>query len=134
MAGAPEGNNNAEKWTLEESISFLDEVYNYVVNNEDCCSISEACSNLGWYETLFDYIKNKHKTIDFESLKKAYEVIKQRIIKKGLKSEYNPTMSIFILKTNHDMQDKVVVDQTNKNIELTPEQIKNISNEIDDNI
>ena len=136
MAGAPEGNSNAEKWNIEESKKFLDKVYNYVLENEDCCSMSEACSNLGWYETLFHYIENKHKTINFEPIKKAAELVKQRIIKKGLKNEYNPTMSIFILKTNHDMQDRVVVDQTNKNVDvhLTDDQIKDISDSIDNNI
>jgi len=135
MAGGAQPNNkNAEKWTLEESQRFLSEVYQYVLDNEDCCSISEACSNLGWYETLFNYIEVKHKSVEFEPIKKAKELIKQRIIKYGLKNEYNPTMSIFILKTNHDMQDKQVVEQKNTNINLTPEQIKNISDNLDDNI
>ena len=100
---APEGNKNAEKWTIEASEKFLNEIYQYVLDNDDCCSLSEACSKLGWYEKVFCYIQEKHENVDFDPIKKAKELIKQRIIKKGLESKYNPTMSIFILKCNHEM-------------------------------
>lgn len=107
---APKGNKNAEKWNIEQSQDFFDSILDYVEMNNDCCSMAEACSNLGWYETLLQYLQEKHKTIDFEPIKKAKEIIKQRIIKRGLKNEYNPTMSIFILKNNHDMKEKVEQD------------------------
>ena len=109
---APKGNKNAEKWTLEESKKLLNDVYNYVHDNDDCCSISEACANLGWYEELFVYIQNKHESIDFKPIKKAKEIVKQRLIKKGLNNEHNATMSIFILKNNHGMDDKTKVEHS----------------------
>ncbi len=113
---APKGNKNAEKWTLEESNKFFDKVLDYVLKHDDCCSMSEACSELGWYEELFVYIQNKHKTVDFKPIKKATELIKQRLIKKGLNSEYNPTMSIFILKANHGMNEHQPPKEKNTNI------------------
>jgi hypothetical protein len=115
MAGAPYGNKNAEKWTLEEAGKFFEDVYSYVKENKNCCSISEACSELGWYEKVFAYIQKKYENIDFNPIKKAGEVIKHRIIKKGLENEYNATMSIFILKNNHDMKDEYKNDNKNTN-------------------
>jgi len=111
---APFGNKNREKWTIEESNKFLNTVYEYVKSHSDCCSLSEACSELGWYEEVFIYIQKKYSNVEFQPIKKASEIIKQRLIKKGLKNEYNPTMSIFILKTNHGMQDRQVIDQNIK--------------------
>ena len=106
------GNKNAEKWTLEESQKFIDSVYTYVLDNKDCCSLTEATTALGQYDDLLIYLRDKFDTVVFRSVKKAKDIIKHRIIKEGLKSKYNPTMSIFILKNNHDMKDKSEVDQS----------------------
>ena len=54
--------------------------------------------------------KKEIEGINFQPIKKAKAFIKQRLIDKGLKSEYNPTMCIFILKNNHDMKDKQDID------------------------
>lgn len=116
---APKGNKNNEKWTLEKSEQFLNDVYNYVLEHEDCCSISEACAELGWYETLFEYLIEKFSSIEFEPIKKAKELVKKRIIKKGLKNEYNPTMSIFILKCNHEMKETTDPPKTPDNYNIT---------------
>ncbi len=135
MAGAPKNNKNAEKWTIKESQIFIDNVLNYIIKNKECCSIEEACCELGQYEKLLIYIENKYtnnELIDFNAIKKARGIIKQRIIKKGLKNEYNPTMCIFILKNNHDMKDKQEVDQTVTDkkapdlSQLTYEQLKDL--------
>jgi len=99
-------NKNAEKWTIEESQTFIDSVYDYVLLHKDCCSLVEALTELEQYENLLNYLEKKFENVVFTSIKKSKDIIKQRIIKKGLNSEYNPTMSIFILKNNHDMKDK----------------------------
>jgi len=111
MAGAPKNNKNAEKWTIDESQKFVNSVYQYVLKNVDCCSIEEACCELGEYEKLLNYLENKGLNIDFNPIKKANALIKNRIIKKGLTNKYNPTMAIFVLKNNHDMKDKQEVEQ-----------------------
>ena len=103
-------NKNAEKWTIEESQTFIDSVYDYVLLHKDCCSLVEALTELEQYENLLNYLEKKFENVVFTSIKKSKDIIKQRIIKKGLNSEYNPTMSIFILKNNHDMKDKSEVD------------------------
>lgn len=107
---APKKNKNAEKWTIEESQKFIDSVYDYVNDNKDCSSLTEALTELGQYDDLLKYLDDKFKDIVFRSIKKAKDIIKQRIITKGLTNKYNPTMSIFILKNNHDMKDKTETD------------------------
>ncbi len=111
---APKGNKNAEKWTFEESQMFINSIGAYVESSKDCTSLEKACTELGQYEELLTYIYKKFDIIDLRPIKKAKAIIKQRIIDKGLKSEYNPTMCIFILKNNHDMKDKHESDVTSK--------------------
>lgn len=104
---APKGNKYNEIWTLEKCAEFIHRVYNHVLETKDCVSIEEACCECGQYEKLVNYLQKKHNdSKDFNAIKKARAIIKQRIIKGGLKNDYNPTMSIFILKNNHDMKDK----------------------------
>lgn len=102
---APIGNTNAEKWTLEQSEIFCNEVLLFVIENEKCRSLATATSKLGQYESLLNYFEVKFK-IEFESIKRAKEIVKSRLIEQGLDGESNPTMAIFILKNNHDMADK----------------------------
>jgi hypothetical protein len=109
MAAAP-GNKYNEKWDLETSKKFIDDVYQYVLDTKDCVSIGEACCELGQYEELISYLQNKHSEQDFKAIKKAKGLIGSRILKKGLKNEFNATMAIFTLKVNHDMQDKQVLE------------------------
>ena len=116
IMAAPLKNTNAEKWTLTESQKFIDSVYTYVSEHKDCCSLTEALTELGQYEDLLNYLNKKFDKIVFRSIKKGKDIIKQRILKKGLNNEYNPTMSIFILKNNHDMKDKQEIDQNIKAI------------------
>lgn len=111
MAGTI-GNTNAEKWTLKESQKFIDSVYKHVYENKKCSSVTEAITELGQYDDLLNYLDRKFDKIVFRAIKKAKDIIKQRIINKGLNNEYNPTMSIFILKNNHNMKDKQEVQQS----------------------
>lgn len=123
MAGAPKDNKNAEKWNTIESQKFIDSVFLYVKTNTDCCSIEEACCELGQYEKILNYLErkfnpenndNQENIIDFNPIKKAKGILKNRIIKQGLNNKYNPTMAIFVLKNNHDMDDKHILDQNQK--------------------
>lgn len=108
MQESKRNNTNACKWTLESAIELCDNILEEIKKDESICSISEAISNLGKYETILEYIRGKYENDDFvfASLKEAKEIIKSRILKKGLEGSYNATMSIFVLKNNHDMKDK----------------------------
>lgn len=132
---APKGNSNANKWKLENAQDLINDVADYVKNRKDCYSLAYACSDLGYYETVLYYFKDTFKDIDFEPIKNAKEIIKARLINQGVKGETNATMSIFVLKNNHDMKDKSEVEQTNVNLTPpTPEELKKAQEEIDNAI
>ena len=106
--GAPLGNQNNSIWTLEKTIDFCQQVYEFVLTNDDCSSLTKALTSLGGYDELLCYLENKHKDkFDFQSIKEAKDIVKARLIEKGLYNKVNPTMAIFILKNNHNMADKV---------------------------
>lgn len=113
---APKGNKNACKWTEEKANDFFDKVLHHIKENEDCCSLAEATVEAGYYETVAQYLQEKFEGVDFESFKKAMNILKARIIKRGLEHKYNATMSIFMLKNNHGMQEKIHNENTVTNL------------------
>ena len=102
------GNKISEKWTLEATELYCEEVYQYIKNNDDCSSLTKALTELGGYDDLLCYLENKHKKeYDFKPIKESKDIVKARLIEKGLYNKVNSTMAIFILKNNHDMADKI---------------------------
>ena len=123
MAGAPKENTNAEKWTLEEAHSFCNNVLDILQKNKSVRTLGGACLKAGGYEQLINYLETKF-SIDFVPIKKAKEIVKERLIEQGLENEVNPTMAIFILKNNHDMKDRI--DNTSKDEKVTTTTIVNL--------
>ena len=118
---APKENTNAEKWTLEEAEKFCNSVLAYIEQNKKCRSLSEACTELGQYEDLINYLSNKFDIV-FRPIKRAKDIVKNRLVSQGLDGDANPTMAIFILKNNHNMTDKQQTDITTngKDVSTTP--------------
>ena len=110
--GAPNGNTNAEKWDLVTTEMFFDDILKYVQANPKCRSLSEAVVEIGEYEELISYLTNKYKDVVFKSIKRAKDIVKNRLVKQGLDGDANSTMAIFILKNNHNMTDKQQTDVT----------------------
>lgn len=120
--GAPEGNTNAEKWDLVRTEMFFDDILKHVQSNPECRSLSEAVVEIGEYEELISYLLNKYNDVVFKSIKKAKDIVKNRLVKQGLDGEANPTMAIFILKNNHNFTDKQQTDITTngKDVNTSP--------------
>ena len=120
--GAPNGNTNAEKWDLVTTEMFFDDILKYVQANPKCRSLSEAVVEIGEYEELISYLTNKYKDVVFKSIKRAKDIVKNRLVKQGLDGDANSTMAIFILKNNHNMTDKQQTDVTTngKDINTNP--------------
>lgn len=118
---APKENTNAEKWTLEEAEKFCNSVLAYIEKNKKCRSLSEACTELGQYEDLINYLSNKFDVV-FRPIKRAKDIVKNRLVNQGLDGDANSTMAIFILKNNHNMTDKQQTDITTngKDVSTTP--------------
>ena len=113
-----EGNKNAEKWDLVKTEMFFDDILKYVQSNPKCRSLSDACVEVGEYEDLMNYLINKFPDTVFRSIKKAKDIVKNRLMNQGLDGDANPTMAIFILKNNHNMTDKQQTDVTTNGKDL----------------
>lgn len=109
---AHKGNKYNEIWDLESTKQFFKDVVEYIETEKKCRSISEAVVELGQYEELVSYLINKFPKEDFKSIKRAKDIVKNRLVKQGLDGEANSTMAIFILKNNHNMTDRQQTDIT----------------------
>lgn len=116
--GAPKGNKYNEVWDLETTEQFFNDIVEWIESNPKCRSISEAVVELGQYEELVSYLINKFSDKDFKSIKRAKDIVKNRLVKQGLDGEANSTMAIFILKNNHNMTDKQQTDITTQGKEI----------------
>ena len=113
-----EGNKNAEKWNFERTEKFFNDILKYVQDNPKCRSLSDACVEVGEYEELISYLLNKYPDTVFKSIKRAKDIVKNRLVNQGLDGDANPTMAIFILKNNHNMTDKQQTDVTTNGKDL----------------
>jgi len=117
-----QGNKNAEKWDIERTEMFFDDILKHVQKNQNCRSLSEAVVEVGEYEELISYLLNKYPDTVFKSIKRAKDIVKNRLVKQGLDGDANSTMAIFILKNNHNMTDRQQTDITTngKDVNTSP--------------
>lgn len=116
---AAKGNKYSEVWDLENTKKFFNDVLEWIENNPKCRSISEAVVELGEYEEVVSYLTNKFINQEFKSIKRAKDIVKNRLVNQGLDGEANPTMAIFILKNNHNFTDKQQTDITTNGENIT---------------
>lgn len=116
-----EGNKNAEKWDEKTATAFVDEVYQYVLDNEDCIFIGEPMAHLGYYRELWPYLKNK---FDFNTIKRVESILEARLVSKGVGGSSNATMTIFTLKNNYGWKDKTQTELSGKiNVDKIPVEV-----------
>lgn len=128
-----EGNTNAEKWTLEASLKFMNDSLE-IAKTEKHDFIGEVARDMDSYRELYTYLKDKYSEC---------RVIYNRIMQEcesncfshGKKGDINTAMAIVNLKSNHNWTDRV--DNTSKGNEiksgvtLTPKEAKIISDNLD---
>lgn len=137
MAGAPKENKNAEKWTKEESVSFMDEALE-LSYNEDYDFIGEIAKKLRVDKGTFDYLIDKFPNL--KSVKKhMLSNCEANCFRNSKKGNINTAVGIVNLKSNHGWTDRAetTLQGGDKPIQttvtkLTPEQIKALNNEIED--
>ena len=78
--GAPKGNSNAQKWTEQQAIEFVESVLAYVQSNPDCVFIGEPISQLGYYRTIWNYLSDK---FDFDTIKRVESILESRLVKRA---------------------------------------------------
>ena len=113
---AHKGNKYNEVWDIETSEAFFQDTLNYILDNKKCRSISEAVVELGQYEEVVSYICKKFPDKEFKSIKRAKEIVKNRLVHQGLDGDAHAPMAIFILKNNHNMKDRHDVTTDNKSV------------------
>lgn len=113
---AHKGNKYNEVWNIETSEAFFQDTLNYILDNKKCRSISEAVVELGQYEEVVSYICKKFPDEEFKSIKRAKDIVKNRLVNQGLDGDAHATMAIFILKNNHNMKDRHDVTTDNKSV------------------
>jgi len=111
MAGAPKENKNAEKWTLDESIDFMESAL-LIAKKKKLDFIGEVASELDTYREIFVYLKDK-----FKECKTLYKRLEQQCesncFSHGKTGDIVPSLAIMNLKSNHGWTDRI--DQTSKN-------------------
>lgn len=129
MAGAPKENKNAEKWTLEESIKFMESAL-VIAKKKKLDFIGEVASELDTYREIFVYLKDK-----FKECKTLYKRLEQQCesncFSHGKTGDIVPSLAIMNLKSNHGWTDRI--DQTTKDKEVNSTTIINLGNGVNPN-
>jgi len=110
------GGKTYEIWTLEKAEEYCEKVYQYAVDHEDCYTLGMAAVQCGEYEEVITYIQKKFE-IEFQSIKKAKQLIKERCVKLGMQGKTNATMTIFNLVNNFDMFNTNAKQQVSAKVE-----------------
>lgn len=124
-----QGNSNAEKWTLEETLAMLEKIEEEA-QNDDCLWLGSALVKVGLYRDIWDYWKDKFKKQEsvFRTIKKIDQIFESKLFESALKGKVNGTVAIFGLKNNYEWKDKTEQDVNLKGkvsfSDMTDEQIE----------
>lgn len=116
MAGAPQGNKNAEKWNEETVLSKVLEIQTYFNSNVDY-TLSGALNSVGLYPEWWSEMtaKFKENTIVSQSIKKAEKILESKIVNDTMTGDAkSATFSIFLLKNKFGYVDKQESNITHK--------------------
>jgi hypothetical protein len=119
MAG--HGGKTYELWPIGEAEKFADAVYQYAKDNKNCYTLGQAAVEVGEYEEVISYLEKKFE-IEFQSIKKAREIIKNRCLHLGMDGTTNATMTIFNLVNNFDMLNTNAKQKVEAKVEQTVKQ------------
>jgi hypothetical protein len=120
MMGAPNENNNAEKWTIEEAIKLFENAIN-IAKDKKLDFIGEVALELETYREVFVYLKDKF--IECKTYyKKLEQICEANCFSHGKTGDIVPSLAIMNLKSNHGWTDRVETNNTNNNInqDVTP--------------
>lgn len=147
-----EGNNNAEKWTLEEAQQLFRKALDLAIegkteevdNGTDTFDIKsttydfigEIARELRTYRDVFAYLSEKFPSLS-DDYKELISALEANCFSHGKNGDIIPSMAIMNLKSNHGWTDRV--DNTTKGdkVEIVPiskEALKKAKEELDDEI
>lgn len=124
---APIENTNAEIWTEEVAIKFMENALK-VCKKKGFDFIGEVASELNTYREVFVYLKNK-----FPSVKTLYKRLQQQCetncFSHAKKGDIVPSLGIINLKSNHGWTDRVDTTSKGDKIERTEIDYSKVSND-----
>lgn len=113
---APEGNTNAEQWTLEKAQALFDQAKAYSIA-DDYDFVGEIAKKCGAYIDIFTYLVKK-----FPELKSDWKQIKRNCesncFSNAKKGTINPSVAIMNLKANYNWSDRTDVTSKGKKVEV----------------
>lgn len=90
--------------SVEQLQSLIDKYFKWADENNKPYTVSGlACALDTDRQTLVNY---EQREMFFDTIKKAKQKIESQFEERALKGEYNPTMSIFLMKNNFGYVDK----------------------------
>jgi hypothetical protein len=108
--GAPKGNLNAEKWTLEVSKAFLEKAL-LLSENPDYDFIGEIAYDLKENKNIFDYLIDKFPELT-EYKARILTNCEVNCFRNVKKENINVAIGIINLKSNHGWTDRQQLDHT----------------------
>jgi len=108
--GAPKGNLNAEKWTLEVSKAFLEKAL-LLSENPDYDFIGEIAYDLKEGKNIFDYLIDKFPELT-EYKARILTNCEVNCFRNVKKENINVAIGIINLKSNHGWTDRQQLDHT----------------------
>ena len=124
------GNNNAEKWTLEEAEKFFNDAIELVIEHDASKDIykydfiGEVARELKSYKEVFTYLKDKYPTELKESHKRLISTLEANCFYNSKKGNINTAIGIVNLKSNHGWTDRNDLTTQGEKLQETPSSIK----------
>jgi len=105
---APKGNTNAEKWTLEEATSFMNEAVE-LSKSKRYDFIGEVAQAQDSYKEVYNYLVDKYPSLK-RLLNKLKSNCESNCFYNGKNGDIVPSLAIMNLKSNHGWTDRVTTD------------------------
>lgn len=111
--GAPKGNKNAEKWTVDATLSKLEEMQTIAIER-NYFTLGKLCIDSGMNPHTWSELANKFKenAVVSTAIKRIERIVEANLNHKALEGDLNPTMAIFTLKNKHGWEDKRKTEST----------------------
>ena len=114
-AGAPDGNNNAEVWNIEDATLLFNNALEKSVEKE-YDFIGEIARDLNTYREIFTYLVDKFPELK-ETHKRILSNLEANCFSHTKKGTINTAVGIVNLKSNYNWTDRV--DTTTKDKEIS---------------
>jgi hypothetical protein len=115
---APDGNKNAEQWTIEEATKLFDNAI-ALSNEDDYDFIGEVARELGTYRDIFTYLSDKYKELNIKH-KIILSNLEANCFSHAKKGAIKEATAIVNLKSNYKWTDRADITSKSESINGFP--------------